>query len=58
MIPADTVFSLANPGHEPFEAVVVLPVGGQAAYEGRTPSPRPGQPDKERGRPKPPSRSS
>ena len=37
VIPADTVFSLANPGQEPFEAVVVLPVGGQAAYEGQAP---------------------
>jgi quercetin dioxygenase-like cupin family protein len=37
VIPADTLFALANPGGEPFEAVVVLPVGGQAAYEGQPP---------------------
>jgi len=37
VIPADTEFSLANPGDRPFEAVVVLPVGGQAAYEGQAP---------------------
>jgi len=30
VVPADTEFSLANPYDEPFRAVVVLPVGGQA----------------------------
>ncbi|HMJ51271.1 MAG TPA: cupin domain-containing protein [Polyangiaceae bacterium] len=30
VVPADTEFSLANPGSEPFEAVVAFPVGGQA----------------------------
>jgi len=30
VVPADTEFSLANPFDEPFRAVVVLPVGGQA----------------------------
>src|SRR4051812_47999772 len=30
VIPADTEFTLANPNAEPFRAVVVLPVGGQA----------------------------
>lgn len=37
VVPADTEFALANPGPEPFEAVVVLPVGGQAAYAGQEP---------------------
>lgn len=37
IIPADTDFALANPGQEPFEAVVVLPVGGQAMHPGREP---------------------
>jgi len=35
VIPADTEFSLANSSEEPFEAVVVLPVGGQAVVPGR-----------------------
>ena len=30
VVPAHTPFSLANPHDEPFHAVVVLPVGGQA----------------------------
>jgi len=30
VVPANTEFSLANPGGEPFEAMVALPVGGQA----------------------------
>jgi len=30
VVPADTEFTLANPYGEPFRAVVVLPVGGQA----------------------------
>jgi quercetin dioxygenase-like cupin family protein len=30
VVPADTEFSLSNPHAEPFRAVVVLPVGGQA----------------------------
>jgi len=32
IVPADHPFSLANPNDEPFEAVAVLPVGGQARY--------------------------
>jgi quercetin dioxygenase-like cupin family protein len=31
IVPANVVFSLANPGSEPFEAVAALPVGGRAA---------------------------
>ncbi|MCB1489611.1 MAG: cupin domain-containing protein [Bauldia sp.] len=30
IVPPDTEFALYNPGVEPFEAVAVLPVGGQA----------------------------
>jgi mannose-6-phosphate isomerase-like protein (cupin superfamily) len=30
VVPADTPFALSNPHGEPFRAVVVLPVGGQA----------------------------
>jgi mannose-6-phosphate isomerase-like protein (cupin superfamily) len=30
VVPADTEFALSNPHAEPFRAVVVLPVGGQA----------------------------
>lgn len=30
VVPADTEFSLANPHGEPFEAIVVFPVGGRA----------------------------
>ena len=30
IVPPDTEFALYNPGTEPFEAVAVLPVGGQA----------------------------
>ena len=30
IVPADTAFSLANPSDQPFEAMAVLPVGGQA----------------------------
>lgn len=30
VVPADIEFSLANPHDEPFEAVVVFPVGGRA----------------------------
>src|SRR5689334_17164127 len=30
VVPANTEFSLANPGGETFEAVVAFPVGGQA----------------------------
>jgi len=37
VLPADTDFSLANSGSEPFEAVVVLPVGGQAVIAGQPP---------------------
>lgn len=31
VVPAHEPFALANPGAEPFEAVVALPVGGRAA---------------------------
>lgn len=30
IVPANTSFSLSNPGSEPFEAVAILPVGGKA----------------------------
>ena len=33
VVPAHTRFSLANPHDEPFHAVVVLPVGGQAVTD-------------------------
>lgn len=35
VVPAHTTFSLGNPFGEPFEAVVVLPVGGQAVIGGQ-----------------------
>lgn len=31
IVPKDTPFSVANVGEEPFEAMVVFPVGGQAS---------------------------
>ena len=34
IVPPDTDFALYNPGAEPFEAVAVLPVGGQAMRPG------------------------
>jgi mannose-6-phosphate isomerase-like protein (cupin superfamily) len=34
VVPADTEFVLTNPGPEPFEAVVLLPVGGRATVGG------------------------
>jgi mannose-6-phosphate isomerase-like protein (cupin superfamily) len=34
IVPADVEFTLVNPGAEPFEAVVVLPVGGRATVAG------------------------
>lgn len=37
VVPADTEFSVGNPGAEPFEAVVCLPVGAQASFTGGTP---------------------
>lgn len=37
VVPPRTTFSLANPGDEPFEAVVVLPVGAHALVEGQAP---------------------
>ncbi len=37
VIPADTDFALGNPGAEPFEAVVIFPVGGQAMHPGQEP---------------------
>ncbi len=30
VVPADTEFALSNPGDLPFEAIAILPVGGQA----------------------------
>jgi mannose-6-phosphate isomerase-like protein (cupin superfamily) len=37
VVPADTEFSLANPGGETFEAVVAFPVGGQAVTSANAP---------------------
>lgn len=37
VVPADTEFALHNPGPEPFRAVAVLPVGGQALVAGQPP---------------------
>ncbi|WP_240229933.1 cupin domain-containing protein [Devosia lacusdianchii] len=37
IVPADTDFSLSNPGQVPFEAIVVFPVGGQAVRPGHAP---------------------
>ncbi|MFF7246765.1 cupin domain-containing protein [Embleya sp. NPDC008237] len=37
IVPADTPFALANHGTDPFEAVVVLPVGGQGLIPGQEP---------------------
>lgn len=35
VVPAGRVFSLANPGTQPFRALAVYPVGGQVLVEGR-----------------------
>lgn len=37
VVPAHTDFSISNSGPDPFEAVAVLPVGGQALVEGQPP---------------------
>lgn len=37
VVPAGADFSLANPGDEPFEAVVAFPIGGQAMTPGSEP---------------------
>lgn len=37
VVPAHQQFAMANHGTEPFEAVVVLPVGGRGIIEGREP---------------------
>jgi quercetin dioxygenase-like cupin family protein len=37
VVPRDTEFSLANPSEESFEAIVALPVGGQAITESNAP---------------------
>jgi|SRR3954451_6537647 mannose-6-phosphate isomerase-like protein (cupin superfamily) len=39
IVPAGETFTLANPGDEPFEAVAMLPVGGQAMVGGETLTP-------------------
>jgi quercetin dioxygenase-like cupin family protein len=39
IVPKDRDFSLANPFADPFHAVAVLPVGGQAIQDGKTFSP-------------------
>jgi mannose-6-phosphate isomerase-like protein (cupin superfamily) len=36
IVPARTEFALANPYAEPFRAVAVLPVGGEAVMDGET----------------------
>jgi len=37
IVPAETDFALSNPYDEPFEAVAILPVGGQARIGGDAP---------------------
>ncbi len=37
VVPAGTEFALANRGDEPFEALAMLPVGGQAVVAGEAP---------------------
>ncbi|MGW4246174.1 cupin domain-containing protein [Nocardia sp. NPDC004722] len=37
IVPAHQLFAMANPGTEPFEAIVVLPVGGQGLIPGQPP---------------------
>ena len=37
IVPPDTDFALFNPGPDPFEAVAVLPIGGQAGVAGEPP---------------------
>ena len=37
VVPAGAEFSLGNPGDQPFEAIVVLPVGGQAMMDDEQP---------------------
>jgi quercetin dioxygenase-like cupin family protein len=37
VVPAGEMFSLSNPGAEPFSALAVLPVGGQAMLPGGEP---------------------
>jgi mannose-6-phosphate isomerase-like protein (cupin superfamily) len=37
IVPAGETFDLANPYHEPFEAVAVMPVGGRATIPGGEP---------------------
>jgi mannose-6-phosphate isomerase-like protein (cupin superfamily) len=37
VVPAGETFSLSNPGAEPFSALAVLPVGGQAMLPGGEP---------------------
>lgn len=34
IVPPNTLFSLANPSAEPFEAIVSFPVGGKAVLDG------------------------
>lgn len=37
VVPPHTPFTLSNTGAEPFEAIVCLPAGGQAAFPGAEP---------------------
>ncbi|MBU3060448.1 cupin domain-containing protein [Nocardia sp. NEAU-G5] len=37
IVPAHELFAMSNPSDEPFEAVVVLPVGGQGLIPGQPP---------------------
>ncbi|MFE3205094.1 cupin domain-containing protein [Embleya sp. NPDC055664] len=37
IVPAETLFTLANPGPDPFEAVAILPVGGLGLLAGQEP---------------------
>src|SRR5687768_216604 len=37
IVPAGQLFSLSNPGSEPFEALAALPVGGETQFPGGAP---------------------
>ncbi|MGX1811906.1 cupin domain-containing protein [Nocardia sp. NPDC055321] len=37
IVPAHQLFAMANPNDEPFEAVVILPVGGRGLIPGQPP---------------------
>jgi mannose-6-phosphate isomerase-like protein (cupin superfamily) len=37
VVPANTPFGIANPGADPFEAVVIMPAGALASFPGEEP---------------------